>query len=95
MIQVAIFDVDVEGGLKIKNIFGDNMLAVFVRPPTVEDLRKRLHARDTETAETLKARINKSEHELTFANRFDKVLINDEMEKAFEDAQMMVNDFLL
>ncbi|MCX6290685.1 MAG: guanylate kinase [Bacteroidetes bacterium] len=92
--KVAVFDVDVEGGLKIKKKFGDAMLAVFVMPPTVDDLHKRLHARETETPESLKARIAKSEHELTFAFRFDKVLINDDREKAFEEAQQMVNEFL-
>ena len=92
--KVAVFDVDVEGGLKIKNKFADNMLAVFVMPPSVNDLHKRLHARETETPESLKARIAKSEHELTYAFRFDKVLINDDKEKAFEEAQGLVNEFL-
>jgi len=92
--KAAIFDVDVEGGLKIKKQFGDNMLAVFVKPPTVEDLNKRLHARETETPESLQARIQKSEHELTYASRFDHVLINDEREKAFRDAQKLVDEFL-
>jgi len=92
--KVVVFDVDVEGGLKIKKKFGDEMLSVFVMPPSVDDLHKRLHARETETAESLKARIEKSEHELTFAFRFDQLLINDEREKAFEEAQRLVDNFL-
>lgn len=92
--NVPVFDVDVEGGIKIKNKFGDRMLAIFVMPPTAEDLHKRLHARETETPESLRVRIKKSEHELTFANRFDKVLINGDKEVAFEEARRMVDDFL-
>ncbi len=92
--KVAVFDVDVEGGLKIKNQFGEKMLAVFVMPPSIDELHKRLHARETETAESLKARIEKSEHELAFALRFDKVLINDDREKAFRKAEQLVEDFL-
>lgn len=92
--KVAVFDVDVEGGVKIKKKFGGNLLAVFVKPPSAGDLHKRLHARETETPESLKARIAKSEHELTFANRFDKVLINGDKEKAFKEAQQLVDEFL-
>ncbi len=92
--KVAVFDVDVEGGLMIKKKYGDNLLAVFVMPPSVNDLRERLHARETETPESLKARIAKSEHELTFANRFDKILINDDKEKAFKDGELLVSAFL-
>jgi len=92
--KVAVFDVDVKGGLEIKKKFGNQMLAIFVKPPSVEDLHKRLHARDTETPESLQARIAKSEHELEFANRFDKILINDDKEKAFREAEQMVDEFL-
>jgi len=92
--KVVLFDVDVEGGLKIKNKFTDQILAVFVMPPSIDELHKRLHARDTETDESLKARISKSEHELTYALRFDKVLINDDREKAFRKAEQLVNQFL-
>jgi guanylate kinase len=92
--KVAVFDVDVEGGLKIKDKFGDNLLAVFVMPPTINDLHIRLKARETETAESLQARIEKAEHELTYASRFDHVLINDDKEKAFKEAQLLIDDFL-
>ena len=92
--KVAVFDVDVEGGLKIKKQYGELMLAVFVMPPTVHDLHSRLKARETETPESLQARIAKSEHELTYAFRFDKVIINDDKEKAFAEAQQMIDEFL-
>jgi guanylate kinase len=63
-------------------------------PPSIEELHKRLHARETETPETLKIRVAKSEHELTFAFRFDKILVNDDKEKAFKEAQELVDAFL-
>lgn len=92
--KIAVFDVDVEGGLKIKSIFGDRLLSVFVMPPSVEELRRRLHTRNSETAESYKARIEKAEHELTYAFRFDKTIVNDSLDHALSDAEKMVNDFL-
>jgi len=92
--QVPVFDVDVEGGLKIKSMYGDNLLAVFVMPPSLKELKKRLHARETETEESLKARVAKSEYELTYAYRFDKVLINDDRHEAFTKAQQLIDEFL-
>lgn len=92
--KIPVFDVDVVGGLKIKSIFGDRLLAVFVRPPSVEELHKRLHARNSETPESFKARIEKSEHELTYAFRFDRIIVNDQLEFALKEAQLLVNDFL-
>ena len=92
--KVPIFDVDVEGGLKIKNKFGSSLLAVFVRPPSGEELRKRLIARNSETPESYKARIEKSEHELSYAFRFDKIIVNDDLKFALKEARIIVNDFL-
>jgi guanylate kinase len=91
---VAVFDVDVEGGLKIKKIFGDRLLAVFVMPPSVEELHNRLKARNSETAASFKSRIAKSEHELTYAFRFDFVIINDQLEVALAEAEMAIEKFL-
>ena len=92
--KVPIFDVDVEGGLKIKNKFGDSLLAVFVRPPSIEELHKRLIARNSETPESYKARIEKSEHELAYAFRFNKFIVNDVLKFALKEARIIVNDFL-
>jgi guanylate kinase len=92
--KVAVFDVDVEGGLKIKSIFGDLLLSVFVMPPSVDELRRRLHTRNSETAESYQARINKAEHELTYAFRFDKTIVNDVLTDALDDAAKLVNEFL-
>jgi guanylate kinase len=91
---IALFDVDVEGGLKIKKIFGDRLLAVFVMPPSVDELHKRLSARNSETPASYKARIAKSEHEITYAFRFDKVIINDKLDEALKEAEKITDDFL-
>ncbi len=92
--KIPVFDVDVEGGIKIKSIFGEQLLAVFVRPPSIEELHKRLIARNSETPESFKARIAKSEHELTYADKFDHIIVNDTLEKALEEAHRLVNDFV-
>lgn len=91
---IAIFDVDVEGGLKIKKIFGDRLLSVFVMPPSVDELHNRLKARNSETEASYKARITKSEHELTYAFRFDKIIINDQLENALDEAEKITEEFL-
>ena len=92
--KVPVFDVDVEGGLKIKERFGNKLLAVFVRPPSIEELHKRLIARNSETADSFKARTEKSEHELTYAFYFDRVIVNDTLKFALKEARILVNDFL-
>lgn len=91
----VIFDVDVEGGLNIKKHFGNNLLAVFVRPPSVADLKKRLVARNTETAESLQKRLDKAIHELTYENLFDHIIINQKLDNACAEAKRMVEKFLL
>jgi guanylate kinase len=90
----AIFDVDVVGGLHLKKIFGTNALALFVSPPSVEVLEHRLRARGTETPESLKKRIDKAAHEMTFAPEFDTIVVNDTLEHACEEAYDHVKRFL-
>ena len=90
----VIFDVDVIGGLNIKKYYGDEALAVFVQPPSVEELRTRLTSRSTETEEKIAMRIAKAEHELSFAPKFDVVIVNDDLEKAFREAERIITDFL-
>lgn len=91
----VIFDVDVVGGLNIKKYYGDEALAVFVKPPSVEELRNRLQGRSTETEEKIQMRIAKAEHELSFAPEFDVVITNDNLELAFEEAEKIISEFLL
>lgn len=92
--QHVIFDVDVVGGLNIKKFYGNEALAVFVQPPSVEELRNRLKNRSTETEEKIQMRIEKAEHELSFAGRFDVIVINNELEQACNDALMIIREFL-
>ncbi len=92
--QHVIFDVDVVGGLNIKKFYGNEALAVFVQPPSVEELRNRLKNRSTETEEKIQMRIAKAEHELSFAGRFDVIVINNELEQACNDALMIIREFL-
>jgi guanylate kinase len=91
----VIFDVDVVGGLNIKEYFGDDALAVFVQPPSVEELRKRLTARSTETEEKIAMRIAKAEHELSFAKQFDIIIVNDNLDDAVAKTEKIVSEFLL
>lgn len=90
-----IFDVDVVGGLRLKEIFGDQALSLFVSPPTMAALEERLRLRGTETPETLRTRVDKASHEMTFTVRYDHVVINDDMHLACEEAYRAVRDFIV
>ena len=90
----AILDVDVKGGLAIKNFYKDRALAVFVKPPSVEELAKRLEARATDSASSISSRVFKAKFELSFEDKFDTVNVNDNLEKAFAEAEKLVNNFL-
>lgn len=92
--RAVVFDVDVEGGLNIKNYFGKGALAVFVKPPDVATLEKRLRERSTETEETIRMRVDKAVHELAYENQFEAILINEHLETALAEAERMVNTFL-
>ena len=92
--RIAIFDLDVEGGVHLKGRYGNNLLDVFVRPPQLSDLRKRLVARATETPESLERRILKAELELTYSDRFSNVIVNEDLEKAQREAEAMVLEFI-
>lgn len=92
--KTVIFDVDVIGGLNLKRIFGDNALAIFVQPPSYEELEKRLRYRSTETEEKIQQRMSKAHTELKSASEFDIILINDDLEKAISKAKELVIDFI-
>lgn len=92
--HIAVFDVDVEGGLQIKNYFGKDVMAVFVRPPDLKSLRERLLKRGSETDESLEKRVSKAEAEFAYAPRFDFVIINTVLEEACREAQRLLDDFL-
>jgi guanylate kinase len=90
----VIFDVDVMGGISIKKQYPDDSLAVFIMPPSVDELKKRLTGRGTETPESLARRVEKAEQELSFASHFDVIIINDVLEKAIEEARNTIVTFL-
>lgn len=92
--HVIIFDVDVKGGVNLKKYFGEKALSVFIQAPSVEELRKRLVARGTDSAEAIEKRIAKAAEEMTYADKFDHILVNDNLQKAYEEAELIVNQFL-
>lgn len=92
--QHALFDIDVVGGVNLKQSYGEKALAIFVKPPSMEILEKRLIDRGTDDAASLKKRLGKAEFELDFAVKFDQILVNDSLDKALADAEKLVRDFL-
>ncbi|MDR3653956.1 MAG: guanylate kinase [Paludibacter sp.] len=89
-----VFDVDVVGGLNIKKEFGNRALALFIAPPSVAELQRRLNNRATDSPEMIKKRIGKAELEMTYASDFDLVIVNDDLEKAKMDAEKAIREFL-
>jgi len=89
----VIFDVDVKGGINLKNYFGDKALAIFVKVPSMEVLKERLHDRGTESEESLSRRLFKANFEMTFQDKFDKVLINENLEHSLQQAQQLYDAF--
>ena len=92
--QNVVFDVDVKGGVNIKKYYGGEALSLFIQPPSVEELRKRLVGRGTDTPEAIEQRLAKAEYELTFAAQFDRIVINDDLETAKREALQIVQAFL-
>ncbi|MGX1023276.1 guanylate kinase [Flavobacterium sp. CS20] len=90
----VIFDIDVVGGLDIKNIYPEQTLAVFVKPPSVEELKIRLKKRQTESDERINMRVAKASIEMATAPQFDKILINNDLNAALEDAYQLVKNFI-
>ncbi|MBO9638285.1 MAG: guanylate kinase [Siphonobacter aquaeclarae] len=89
-----IFDVDVRGGLKLKEYFGDRALSIFVKVPSMEVLEQRLRARGTETEDSLSKRLYKVRFEMSFQDKFDVILVNDDLDKSTREADQLVSDFL-
>lgn len=90
----VLFDVDVQGGLKLKHYYGDRALAVFVKVPDEETLKARLMGRGTETDDSLSKRLFKVHFEMSFQDQFDVILVNDKLEDALQKAQKLVDDFI-
>ena len=90
----VVFDVDVKGGCNIKKHYGTRALSIFVQPPSIEELRRRLVHRATDAPEVIEQRLAKAAYELTFAKEFDHIVVNDDLEKAKQDTYRLVSDFL-
>ena len=92
--QNVIFDVDVKGGVNIKKFYGDKALSIFIQPPSINTLRRRLESRATDAPEVIEQRLERAAFELTFADKFDKVVINDILEYAEADTLELIENFL-
>jgi guanylate kinase len=90
----VVFDVDVKGGINIKKQFGKRALSIYVMPPSIEELRRRLIKRGTDSPEMIEQRVAKAEQELTYANQFDKIIVNDILDVAVNEAMNIVTEFL-
>lgn len=92
--QNVVFDVDVKGGCNIKKFYGDRALSLFIQPPSIDELRNRLNKRATDAPEVIEDRIARATYELTFASKFDRIIINDNLERAEQDVYLAVKSFL-
>ncbi|MBK7133737.1 MAG: guanylate kinase [Bacteroidales bacterium] len=92
--QNVLFDVDVKGGITLKKIFGNKSIAIFIMPPSVEELENRLIKRATDTPEKIRIRVEKARQELELANQFDTVIVNHQLDKAKEEAVKILTSFL-
>ncbi|MCL2097679.1 MAG: guanylate kinase [Bacteroidales bacterium] len=92
--KVIAFDIDVCGGVNLKRLYGKQALSIFVSPPSIEVLRQRLESRGTDTSEAIQRRLGKAEEELAFAAQFDRVIVNDKLEQAKAEVDMIITDFL-
>ena len=93
--QNVVFDVDVKGGINIKRYYGERVMSLFIQPPSVEELRRRLVNRGTDTPEAIESRLAKAEYELTFAPQFDHIIVNDDLETAKAETLKLVGQFLV
>ena len=92
--QNVVFDIDVKGGCNIKSFYGAQALSVFIQPPSIDELRRRLVGRQTDDAEAIERRLAKASYELTFAENFDKIITNDDLGKAKQEVYEVVKEFL-
>ena len=92
--KTVIFDVDVKGGIALKKYFGEQALSIFIMPPSIQELERRLIARATDDADTIQTRVEKAEQEMTFQNEFDKILVNTDLETAKAEIEKLLSEFL-
>ncbi len=92
--QCPLLDIDVKGAIHVQQQYPDTSLTIFIEPPSVDELKKRLESRGTETAESLQARVNKASYEISFKEHFNKSIINDDLDRACAKAEEIVKEFL-
>jgi guanylate kinase len=92
--HTILFDVDVKGGVRLKKIFGEQAMSVFVMPPSIEELRNRLVGRATDSPEKIEQRVGKAAEEIGYAPQFDKTVVNDDLEKAVAEVEQIVKEFI-
>jgi guanylate kinase len=92
--KIPVLDIDIKGAIHVQQQFPETSLSLFIEPPSVEELKKRLQSRGTETAESLAARVNKASYELSFKDHFNKIIVNDDLQKACVAAVNIVADFI-
>ena len=90
----AILDIDVKGGVNVKRMYGDNARSIFIMPPSIETLRQRLLSRATDSIEAINQRVDKAAFELTFSDKFDKQVVNDDLDKAVKETRQLILDFI-
>ncbi|WP_294240076.1 guanylate kinase [Chryseobacterium sp. sg2396] len=92
--KTVIFDVDVKGGISLKKYFGEQALSIFIEPPSIEELERRLTSRGTDDAETIKIRVAKAEEEISYAGEFDKIVINADLDEAKKEIESLIQHFI-
>lgn len=92
--QVPMLDIDVQGAVHVQQRFGDDCLSIFIQPPSIEELRRRLEGRGTETAESLETRVSKAAYEMSFSHQFNRTILNDDLQKACEETESVIKAFL-
>jgi guanylate kinase len=90
----VVLDIDVKGAMNVKRLYGDKALALFIMPPSVEVLRSRLESRATDAPEVIDARVSKADYEISFAKQFDRVIVNDDLTTAIEEAHRIIKEFV-
>ncbi len=92
--KIPVLDIDVQGAIHVRKQFPETSLSIFIDPPSIEELKKRLEQRKTESLESMQTRLNKAEYELSFKEHFDKVIVNDDLKKACNEAGSAIKEFL-
>ncbi len=92
--KIPVLDIDVKGAIHVQQQFPEKTLSIFIEPPSLNELKKRLESRATENLETIQTRLNKATYELSFKNQFDKIIMNDDFKKACEETEISISEFL-